>query len=292
MKINDIYVEAPRAVGDDIEFFIQANEPHTLTCASHIHNAVELLYINEGSYTVIIDGTEYEAHSGDLLLFCSNTIHNVYTRGEIKNSYYVIKIPPSFFLSLSARDAGTEYVMRFALHRKEQKCHFSREELEGGRISAILTELIREHESAEYASEVAIKLKIMELLLTILREDAHSDGVAGDKTAEIIYRVMTYVRSHYSEDIDERALAASVGLSYSYFSRSFKRITGMTFNKYLNVTRINQAEKILCNSHMSISEVATACGYNSISYFISVFRTLTGRTPKAAMKDNRIRNEE
>ena len=95
---------------------------------------------------------------------------------------------------------------------------------------------------------------------------------------------MVYVRNHYAEDMDERELAKSLGMSYSYFSRSFRRVTGMTFKQYLNRTRVNQAEKMLCRGSASVSEVATRCGYNSISYFISVYKSITGKTPYQSLQ--------
>ena len=92
---------------------------------------------------------------------------------------------------------------------------------------------------------------------------------------------------HFSEDIDEKKLASSFGMSYSYFSRSFKKVTGMTFKNYLNRTRISKAEQLLFESGGSISETAIACGYNSISYFISVYRQITGKTPYRALKERK-----
>ncbi|MBQ6824219.1 MAG: helix-turn-helix transcriptional regulator, partial [Clostridia bacterium] len=54
--------------------------------------------------------------------------------------------------------------------------------------------------------------------------------------------------------------SSHVFLSYSYFSRSFKRITGHTFKDYLNITRINQAEKALVSTRKPITEIAAECG--------------------------------
>ena len=148
-----------------------------------------------------------------------------------------------------------------------------------------LQSLIAEHEGKKYASQVATKLKIMELLVEILRSDSPAEEKAPhNQTAALIYNTMVYVRNHYAEDMDERELAKSLGMSYSYFSRSFKRVTGMTFKQYLNRTRVNQAEKMLCRGSVSVSEVATRCGYNSISYFISVYKNITGKTPYQSLQ--------
>lgn len=292
MNINNIHVELPAIVGDGTEFFLQATPPASVACAAHIHKAVELLYVKMGSYTVLLDGVEHEIEEGDLVLFCSNAIHHVFTKNLPENEYYVIKISPAFFLQFSTQEEGTEHVMRFAINRKENKNIWKREELKGTPLLSALQSLIAEHEGQKYASQVAIKLKIMELLVEILRSESPTDTKAPhNPTAALIYNTMVYVRNHYAEDMDERELARSLGMSYSYFSRSFKRVTGISFKQYLNRIRVNQAEKMLCRGNASVSEVATKCGYNSISYFINVYKSITGKTPYQSLRQtNQIKN--
>ena len=284
MKRSDIKLEEPRGIGQEIEFFVQSNSKSSTACGAHIHKATELLYVKEGSYTVTLDDTSYEISEGDLILFCSGAIHYVVTGDSPQNSYYVIKIPPSFFIDFTRHDAGTEYAMRFALNRKENKCLWNKEELKGSEIKRVLDSLISEYTKEMYASEVAIKLKIMELLLAILRYDTPSESLVNDQISRSIYSVMNYIQERFAEDIDENELARSYGMSYSYFSRSFNRVTGMTFKTYLNRTRIRKAEQLLFLDRCSISEAAIACGYNSISYFIKVYRSVTGKTPYRALR--------
>ena len=293
MQINDFHVELPQIVGDGTEFFLQATPPENIACAAHVHKAVELLYVKSGSYSLLLDGVEYEIGEGDLVLFCSNAIHHVFTKNLPRNEYYVIKISPAFFLQFSTQEEGAEYVMRFAINRKGSKCIWTREELAGTPLLSALQSLIAEHEEKKYASGVATKLKIMELLVEILRSDSPAnEKTPHNQTAALIYNTMVFVRNHYAEDMDERELARSLGMSYSYFSRSFKRVTGMTFKQYLNRTRVNQAEKMLCRGGASVSEVATRCGYNSISYFISVYKSITGKTPYQSLQQTVNKQEK
>ena len=284
MKRNDIKVEPPRQRGHELEFFLQHNSQNTVACTAHIHSAAELLYVKEGSYTVTLDDRCYEIGEGDLILFCSGSIHYVVAGENAHNSYYVIKIPPAFFIDFGQHDTGAEYAMRFALSRIENKCLWHKEELKDSEIKHVLDTLVNEFTKREYASEVAIKLKTMELLLCILRYDAPKESPANDQIARLIYSAMNYIQEKYAEDIDEKEVARSYGMSYSYFTRSFKRVTGMTFKNYLNRTRVSKAEQLLFLKGCSISEAASICGYNSVSYFIKVYRSVTGKTPYKALK--------
>ena len=68
-------------------------------------------------------------------------------------------------------------------------------------------------------------------------------------------------------------------MSYSYFSRSFRAVTGKNFKEYLNQVRVAHAEKALLTSDKSVTEVAAHCGYDNVSYFISVYKRIKGVTP-------------
>ena len=286
-----VKTEAPKGIGHEIEFFLQSTPAKCTACEPHIHNALEMLYVIEGSYAVQLDDTAYGIEKGDLILFRSDSVHTVAAKESENNSYYVIKIPPSFFITLSGGENGIKYAMHFAFNRKEYKCLWRKEELEGTELQGILKALESESHSPDYASELVIKLKIMELVTALLRrchlEETHIDT----RSATLVYSVMSHVQKNYAEDIDEKELSKSFGMSYSYFSRTFKRITGISFKNYLNRVRISNAERMLFSTGNAVSEIATACGYNSISYFISVYRSMMGITPykalRSATSDNR-----
>ena len=57
-------------------------------------------------------------------------------------------------------------------------------------------------------------------------------------------------------------------------------ITGVGLNDFINISRITAAEKLLVSSNMSITEIASACGFNDSNYFASVFKKFKGITPK------------
>lgn len=281
--MNTVRIEQP-ATDTEIEFFLQeTNSPYTQSCTAHIHTAIELLYIKEGSFFACLDGEEHRLFAGDLILFCSNAIHDVRTEGEGRNSYYVIKIPVTAFPDFSGGRLFRAYISRFAMNRGGEKTLWRREELVGHPLLPLLEGMVSEGSTHAPTAEISLKLKTLELLLAILREGEGDCGEWDDALTTLIYEAVLFVREHYAEDISERALATSLGVSYSYFSRSFKRVMRISFHAFLNRTRINRAEQLLARGGLSVTEVAAGCGYNTTSYFISVYRALTGRTPYAAL---------
>ena len=60
----------------------------------------------------------------------------------------------------------------------------------------------------------------------------------------------------------------------------FKEMNGLTPWEYINIKRINKAVDLLKSSDLSISSVATQCGYNNMANFSRIFKQITGTTPK------------
>ena len=266
---------------DGMEFFLQRAGANQISASAHIHDAVELLYIREGSYTAFMNGVQYSLNPGDLILFCANTIHHVVTGSCASNSYYVIKMRPTVLLHLNDTRQGAGYVLRFTLNRPGQSCVWTRTQLEQDtKILSILDGLINEWDERTLGFRIAMKLKIVELLLWIMRTDAIRQREPEDsEVAALIYRAMAYVQSNFASDINEESLATELGMSYSHFSRSFHKVTGIRFRQYLNSVRIDRAEQMLMTTGHSVTQIASLCGYNHVSYFISVYRRLKGKTP-------------
>ncbi len=91
--------------------------------------------------------------------------------------------------------------------------------------------------------------------------------------------VLRLIRNHYQEDITLDDLASSAHMNKRYFCRYFKEMMGKTPIQYLNYYRVECACELLSASENSVSEVAMACGFNNISYFIRVFCAHKGVTP-------------
>lgn len=68
-------------------------------------------------------------------------------------------------------------------------------------------------------------------------------------------------------------------LSADYIRVLFKNKTGMNFNKFLTLLKMEYAKELLKNTNLKIYEIAEKCGYGTIDYFTKLFKTHTGYTP-------------
>ncbi|EPW5456083.1 helix-turn-helix transcriptional regulator [Enterobacter hormaechei] len=72
--------------------------------------------------------------------------------------------------------------------------------------------------------------------------------------------------------------ASRAGMSVRTFTRRFSAETGMNFVNWRQLARVMQAMEWLA-AGKPVGWIALSCGYSSVSAFIEVFRTWTGKTP-------------
>ncbi len=95
-----------------------------------------------------------------------------------------------------------------------------------------------------------------------------------------IKQVMDFIDLHHTEKIEIQSLAKQFGMDSSYLMRQFKKISGVTINHYITETRIGQAQILLRDTQQSLEEISKQCGFDTVQYFHTVFKKVTGMTPR------------
>lgn len=287
--MSDYFVEAesPYLAENGTHFFLHGVPRFSVATHSHLHEAVEMIYVTAGNHDFYINEQHYLVKQGDLMLFRSNTVHEIVSRETDWNRYYVLMIKPSVLYELASKDRAAEYLLRLVL--EGGKCHWTREELENSPIREAFEKQINLFTSSDPCRDLSLKIGGFQIVLEILRDifqnEDEPEGLKGNgENVARIYQTIYYINRHYAEDIDAQKCCTALNVSYSYFSRSFKAITGKSFKEYLNFVRVNQAERMLLSTNKSIMDVAFDCGFNNVSYFIKVFKQWKGSTPLSYRK--------
>lgn len=76
-------------------------------------------------------------------------------------------------------------------------------------------------------------------------------------------------------------MAATVGLSESWFGNVFKQTTGTTPLQWQLERRIDLAKKLLMDSDLTIADIAVQLGFSDQAHLTKAFRRIAGETPAA-----------
>jgi AraC-like DNA-binding protein len=88
------------------------------------------------------------------------------------------------------------------------------------------------------------------------------------------------IRANLSQLDDLPTIAGQYGMSERTLQRLFKKELGMTYQSYVRVARIIEALERLIQPGASVTDVAYAVGYKSLSSFSQTFRLLMGMSPR------------
>ena len=135
-----------------------------------------------------------------------------------------------------------------------------------------------------YADSVSedTPLLLQALLMFILSESVFAGPAIrqeDDFKTKILARSRDYMEEHLSQKISIEQIASHLGVSYSWFRKIFKELTGESPIRYLQQMRIRKAKYLLSSSDASIKSIGLECGFAAPGYFCNSFRNETGLTP-------------
>lgn len=154
-----------------------------------------------------------------------------------------------------------------------------RASMEGGLSPEIAYSLsdqyIQRIEACRNVSEVSeISIGVLDDYIRRVHQTKLRAGVSSQ-----ICECCDYISMHPEENPDIHKIAQKYGYTPYYFSKKFKQEVGMSLREYAVKEKVERAKTLLTQSTMSISDISETLGFNSQSYFGSIFRKITGMTP-------------
>ncbi len=148
-------------------------------------------------------------------------------------------------------------------------------------------ELLRESPTLRGSSLQAVT-RIVKSMADYLSLLASHDVLKEHKTLPpIAHKARRFIRSHAtSESCGLKDVAQACGVSSAHLSRVFHQSTGITISEYTSRFRVEHAIGLLKGRHHSITDVAFASGFQTISQFNRTFKRVAGCAPSQVNLEN------
>lgn len=104
-------------------------------------------------------------------------------------------------------------------------------------------------------------------------------NIPHSKSSDYVRRAISYIKENYNRRLTLEDVAATVYVSPSSLSKSFREKTGKSFKEYLNNIRVEESKELLKTTDMSLMAIAEAVGFEDQSYFTKVFKKYAGMLP-------------
>lgn len=124
--------------------------------------------------------------------------------------------------------------------------------------------------------------KIHELFQMVIKHINVENKIAEDDLSD---QLLSYIHSHYNEDISLLDIGGHFNLSQCYTSTLFKDATGENFKDYLSRYRIKKAKEILGKDpSIKNNELAKMIGCNTVATLFRLFNKYEGMSPGQYVK--------
>ena len=223
----------------------------------HWHFESELITCEQGSATVMLDGHIYDLQPGWCLYCRPEGVHYI-SSGEGTEL-----IVAQFNIKPLGDQRPAEPLFRDRYNLLAQ-------------LERINTEY--RHKPPYYAE------KINALLVNAIVDVARGEKMCLDTPSESPsihrYKQLLVKIDESADDFTFSQAAAYMNMSEAYFSRFFKRMSGLTFSRYLNVVRIDRALEVMnAQPDITMADLMSRCGFNTLRNFNRVFKDVTGFAP-------------
>lgn len=248
----------------------------------HYHEYIEILFFFSGNGIVFVNGQPHLYGADTLIIVNSQRAHAVNIMSP--SQYTCIKVMPDIFYANEF-----QYARPFISEITDAHI-FERDKTTEMGTHSLMKDIMQEWDEMEFGFETAIRSKLLELFVHVLRY-LHKDGSIYPlkNVAPEIQTAIFYIAEHFAT-VTEQELANICHLSYTYFSYLFKKTIGKSFKKYLNDTKIYQAEKLLLSTPKTITEISQETGFSTTSHFIAQFKKKNGTSPAKFKKINCFQN--
>ena len=246
------------------------------------HQSVEIVLVLRGSVSVVLPDRTSTLGRDDILLINRNQIHELHSSGGCELL--------SFRLDLQKidlpQDEARELYFDCDSSRVPSRTRYSN-------LKTLIAQIVQQNPPQGAGDPYGNRSLAYSLLKELTQNFAARKPAQAreqEKYLERMDSIVSYVDSHYQEDLSLVALAEAVHLSPPYLSSLFSKYLGTTFSEYYNSVRMGHAIQELSRTDDPIDLVAVRSGYANSQAFVRAFKGIYHCLPSAYRRRHGIKD--
>ncbi len=242
----------------------------------HWHDEMELFKVGRGTVQVQCGKDCFEAQRGDIVFFNSRELHAAKALDRKEMEFVAVVFSPEVLCGEESDLCRIKYVAPVMDGRLQVRRIIPREEKGFQKLFEETVELL---EGKEPAYELRVRAKLLELFSCLVENGETRAEERERASSGAVKEAIDYIHLNYRRQISIGELSRLCHMSDGHFCRMFKRYTFKTPVQYINGVRLSAAMELLSRTDRKVLDIAMDTGFNSLSYFIGVFKENLGCTP-------------
>ena len=139
---------------------------------------------------------------------------------------------------------------------------------------------MRKRTNFVFGADQMLKIKLEAFLIEMLRNTKASSQFSNNIHSEQNYEeIAAYINNNFNQKISLNDLCLLFGTNKTTLCKKFREMYGITIVNYINRLRIKQAKVLLREGNLSVSQIATLVGFDSVHYFSKTFKKIENKSP-------------
>ncbi len=246
----------------------------------HWHDEIEIVYVKKGCGSLTLDFRTFPIKAPSIALILPGRLHSIEGEKDVRMEYENIIFHPNLLLSGQADVCSRNFLLPLIAGTITVPSVFSPVYPYYEDIAAPIDACDEICRTKPQGYELFIKSRLFELFYVLNNRCRNLVKDQGNRqTIEKMKIVSKYVENHYGEKITIADVAAACGFSESHFMRYFRKTMGTSFVEYLKDYRLTMAARLLTTSDSTVLAIASAVGFDSLSWFNRAFRARYKMSP-------------
>lgn len=222
----------------------------------HLHEYSEILYCKKGEGNILINGRNIRMRADEFVWIPPNYVHQY----SFQNAELVCAVFSNDFIPLFFSATGGKRLVVSSIP--------------AGELSPVLAGMYLLKKDRPLRISGILNLVAQRVIEHSRFEDAaYMDGV-------LLQKAVTYLSTHYTEEIKLSQLAKLLGYNEKYLSHVLHSLTGIHYSELLSFYRVEHAKTLLSQEpQKSITSVAMESGFGALNTFHRAFFRHVGMTP-------------
>lgn len=254
-------------------------------CGGEAHDFPELLYVNSGHHTLLVDGVLHTMEPGQLIFYAPHSFHEGYAPSNAVVSIvsFEAAIPQLFpFYNRVITLTGKQQTILSQIISAGMDVFLPAPANSG------LRGMIPRADIADYTlQQLKNQLELFLIDLYQTAEPRTPQPVAVNQEnfrTEQFASVHDFLSSHIGTQLTLPQIAEGCAMSVPKLKTLCKAQCGCGPIAYFISMKILAAKKMLCDSSLSITQISEQLGFQSVHYFSKLFKEKTGMTPSEYAK--------
>lgn len=234
--------------------------------SSHSHHYFEIYYLKGGQRYHVVEDRLHLINSGELIVFPPYRMHHSFGDEGVAFDRTVLYFRPEV--------VATDEILE-RIGKQTNTYRFDGVQLH--HVDSIFERMERVQECADEFAGEEMRLLVNDLLISIVRQAPTDTEV---ERRDRITGVIRFLHEHHSEHLRLNDIASEFFVSQYHLCREFKKATKSTVMQYLTNVRIGQAQRLLDETELSVTEISERVGFANVTHFNRVFKQLTDMAPR------------